>query len=425
MKAWLLMPTSSTQPDQQAISLLGGDAMKFVKHIENERGMALVTTMLFLVILFFLGAAAYMMTSSDLRISGYYRQSQEAFYAAESGIEDARGRLRKIYAGIVTPSHTWRFYIGVPALAAELNSSYGSTEGKLGDDMDYAVELRLKIGSDPNSGGVTGNQVVYWNGSAEIAGSSGPGSYPIFIATSLGAKGDARKKIIADIRGNTTFIEAPAALYVNGNLTKAGGGTGSAVGAWAKAMGMDCPVVPDIITTDLAGAGHEATDWPAFTSADPPYDAFVPAGMDMQVNGVAEGDSLYYDPVAVVNTASTNYDQLVSSGNNQTLGTFSDSPKKIFYCDGPLNIMNLSGYGVLAVKGDLILRGSVGWHGLIIATGTTEFSGGGTREVYGAVISNMMSEVNGTVDIYYDCSFLNDLMDSTPKFNVYAWKEAL
>jgi len=411
--------------------------MKFVKHIENERGMALVTTMLFLVILFFLGVAAYMMTSSDLKISGYYRLSQKAFYVAESGIEEARGRLRNIYAtqfinpGGATQDEDWRYYIGDSDMAGDLGYDSGDIDhtkvNSLSDsDMKYAVELRFKTGADPNSGsGIGTSAIIYWNGSAETAGSSGSGSYPIFIATSLGAKGDARKKIIAEIRGNTTFIEAPAALYVNGNLTKAGGGTGSAVGAWAKAMGMACPVVPDIITTDLAGTGHEATDWPANTSADPPYDAFVPEGMDMMVNGVAEGDSLYYDPVVVVNTASTNFDQLVSSGNNQTLGTSSDSPKKIFYCDGPLNIMNLSGYGVLAVKGDLILRGSVGWHGLIIATGTTEFSGGGTREVYGAVISNMMSEVNGTVDIYYDCSFLNDLMDSTPKFNVYAWKEAL
>lgn len=389
--------------------------MKFVQHVENERGMALVTTLMFLVILFFLGVAAHMTTSSDLRISGYYRQSQSAFYAAESGIQEAVGRLRALYVEQfvkpgTTPSGTWRYYIGDSTLAAELGFGTGVTlVGNL-SGMNYAVQLRFKTGADPNSGsGISTSDIIYWDGSEETSTPSN-GAFPIFIATSLGAKGDARKKIIAEIRGIKTFLEAEAALYVNGNLTK-NGTAGSAVGSY-NVYPPDCPAVADVITTGLADPPNEALDWPAGTS-DPP---------------VLLNDRPTYNISYVVEQARTNYDQLVASGNNQILGSADD--RGIFYSNGDWSGSGLNGYGLLVIgpnpdgtPGDFVTGGNIQWHGLIVVTGESVFDGGGHQEIYGAMIANAVTTVNGTPDYLYDCDEMGDLMNSTPKFKIYSWKE--
>ena len=385
--------------------------MRIIKHVENERGMALVTTLMFLVILFFLGVAAYMTTSSDLKISGYYRQSQSAFYLAESGIEETKGRLRSIYVdrfvkGSDVVDANWRYYIGDSStLAAELGYGTGDTLEDSLSGMNIAVQLRLKTGADPNSDDtIPDDHIVYWNGSAEIDGTVPPdGAYPIFIATSLGAKGDARKKIIAEIRGNSTFIKADAALYVNGNLTK-NGTAGSAVGSYNTSA--DCPAVADVITTPAADAPNEATDWPAGTSTPP----------------VLYNNGDVYPIATVMETIRSNYDQLVTSGNNQTFGTSVDD-MGVFYCDGDFTGNGLNGYGILAVNGDFITGGNIEWHGLIIVLGESVFDGGGHQEIYGAMIANAVTTVNGTPDYWYDCSFLKTLKAVTPKFLVYSWKE--
>lgn len=395
--------------------------MRFVKHIKNERGMALVTTMLFLVILFFLGVAAYMMTSSDLRISGYYRQSQEAFYVAESGIQEAKGRLKEIYKDQILkiPSNktaSWRYYIGDSTLATELKGSSCTPDDANLSGMDYAIQLRLKTVSDPNSWGVSAaSDILYWNGSAETPTYSN-GAYPIFIATSLGAKGDARKKIIAEIRGNTTFVKAPAALYVTKDLTKNG------TPGFAEGYNPNCPAgesVPDVMTSILSSVDSDADEWKAGTSNP----AFTYDPPELEEANLVVGKDPPYDVVGVMTTISSNYDQLVYSGNNQTFGT-ADEPG-IFYSDGNWTGNNLDGYGILAIKGDFITSGNITWHGLIIVTGESTYNGGGTRIVYGAVIADSDTVINGTPIYQYDCSVMNNLMASTPKFRVYSWIEDL
>ncbi len=395
--------------------------MRFVKHVENERGMALVTAMLFMVILFFLGVAAYMMTSSDLRISGYYRQSQEAFYVAESGVQEALGRMKAIYRSqiLATPSNkdaSWRYYIGDSALATELKGSSCTPDAASlsGIGMNYAVQLRLKTGADPNSWGIgNSSQILYWNGTAETPTYS-RGAYPIFIVTSLGAKGDARSKIIAEMRGNSTFLAPNAALYVNGNLTK-NGTAGSAIGSY-NVDPPDCPAVADVITTSAAAAPNQASDWPAGASVPPWLDPY--------------GEVYIIDDV--VERARTNYDQLVTSGNNQEFGDYPTDEPRIYYSAGDWTGNGLDGYGLLVIgpnpdgsPGDFITGGNIEWHGVIIVTGESVFDGGGTQEIYGAMIANAVTTVNGTPDYLYDCDLMNDLMDSTPTFQVYSWKEDL
>jgi hypothetical protein len=46
-----------------------------------------------------------------------------------------------------------------------------------------------------------------------------------------------------------------------------------------------------------------------------------------------------------------------------------------------------SGCGLLLVEGDLVLNGGFNWYGAILATGTIVFSGGGEKNVTGAMLA--------------------------------------
>ena len=62
---------------------------KFKDLLLNQKGMALLTTLIFIFILITFGVALLTMTSNDIRLSVIQRDSTKAFYVAESGIEKA------------------------------------------------------------------------------------------------------------------------------------------------------------------------------------------------------------------------------------------------------------------------------------------------------------------------------------------------
>ncbi|MFV1950601.1 MAG: pilus assembly PilX N-terminal domain-containing protein [Nitrospinota bacterium] len=55
--------------------------------LSGERGAALIIALLIMVVLTVLGTMAIMVTATDIRISGNYRQAQECFYMADACIE--------------------------------------------------------------------------------------------------------------------------------------------------------------------------------------------------------------------------------------------------------------------------------------------------------------------------------------------------
>src|ERR1041385_3971575 len=60
------------------------------KKSHNERGVALITTLLLLMLLTGLSLAMVLSVRSDMLINGYYRNFRGSFYAADSGLNAAR-----------------------------------------------------------------------------------------------------------------------------------------------------------------------------------------------------------------------------------------------------------------------------------------------------------------------------------------------
>src|SRR5205807_6882826 len=59
-------------------------------HDQNQRGIALITTLLLLLLMTGLSLAMVIAARSDMMINGYYRNFRGSFYAADSGLNIAR-----------------------------------------------------------------------------------------------------------------------------------------------------------------------------------------------------------------------------------------------------------------------------------------------------------------------------------------------
>src|SRR5580704_8333441 len=77
---------------RRPICLLRGMSMRQPK--QNERGMALILTLIALLIVTSIGLIMAYSTDTETTINGNYRDEQTAYYAAKAGLEEARDRMR-------------------------------------------------------------------------------------------------------------------------------------------------------------------------------------------------------------------------------------------------------------------------------------------------------------------------------------------
>jgi len=71
--------------------------MNFTNPGQNERGAALVISLMFLAILAMLGSTAVVLTTTDMQIGANYKTHAQAFYDADAGVNYA---IAKIEAGL-------------------------------------------------------------------------------------------------------------------------------------------------------------------------------------------------------------------------------------------------------------------------------------------------------------------------------------
>jgi Tfp pilus assembly protein PilX len=77
-----------------------------VATIGNERGVALIIVLVMLLLLTILGASMLSTSTSDLKISGNYRNSEESFYTADAALEIAQ-TFAGIYTNVAADSPLW------------------------------------------------------------------------------------------------------------------------------------------------------------------------------------------------------------------------------------------------------------------------------------------------------------------------------
>ena len=133
--------------------------------------------------------------------------------------------------------------------------------------------------------------------------------------------------------------------------------------------------------------------------------------------------------VSELKNAATNV--LTANQTNATFGGASDY--RVVYADattlsgGELRLNNVTGYGILVVKGNLQLAGNLTWNGPIIVTGIVTSSGGGNdpKNIQGQVISGSSAlgdtTVSGSISVGYNsCNVRNAFLGAPLK--VVNWK---
>lgn len=110
--------------------------------LSNQKGMALLTTLIFVFILVTFGVALLTMTSNDTKLSTLQRDSTKAFYFAESGIEQA---LYNLNIDENYESLSWR-----PGFSVEFPSPFSPYDTSTAAEY-YEITIQNKGTNDPDA----------------------------------------------------------------------------------------------------------------------------------------------------------------------------------------------------------------------------------------------------------------------------------
>ena len=379
----------------------------------DNRGVALVTSVIFMGIMSMVASAFMLNASSEFKTCRNFKKEKAALYIAEAGSEEARARLKALGDTSETPSGAWRAFMGDGSAATDrfgynAENANHNLSASLQNEFSYTVMIRHQTESDVNgdlNGDGDQDDILLWGDTDGdyIAEKNLTDGYPVEIVLSQGTFDGLEKQIISEVRMDSLFFDPPAALYVNGPLVK-NGASGEAVGAYSS-----CDPVPDVVTTTAAWGFFQASNWPAGTSS--------PAWL-------VDGEANVYPISDVVDQACDHPDATpIFSGNNQTYGSV-DDPNGIYCSNGSWAGNNLDGYGILVVKGHLITGGNISWHGIVLVDGIALFSGGGHQSIHGAVLANSVAVINGQPDIYYDCQVIEELSSHYSSYETHSWNDS-
>lgn len=404
---------------------------------KNQEGMVLVTALMFMVILFLLGTTAYLITSNDLKITGNYKTSKQAFYVAEAGIEHAITILKN------TADFT------------------GVLRGDDGDPDTLDDNGILDFGSSKPFAGGTYNVRVWDNadGDDEPYSDKDKKVYVTSIGTMDGS--GATATIVAQFWGNHLAIEVPGAVCIYGDAP--GLDVGSGPGGPAYISGYDHSVPDDFTCSgsncdgDQLNEGDDGYHTPvpglyvevASTSMDPDSDY---ATEDDPTTAPPTNQSVFGDPPAAYNTDDTDQleewlaltssyldtenpngiylDGSTTIASNTTYGTRDDPVVVVVDGDFTHASGTIDGAGILIINGNLLINGTLHWEGIIVVTSDAnlEVAATGNLTLLGALVvapepgNNAMVTLNGNAQITYSSEAINTSEDSFNNSSVISWE---
>ena len=371
--------------------------------LTDETAMILPTTLIFMGVLVLLGTTAFVMTTTEMKIGKNHKVSEQAFYGAVAGCEEARARLADGAGTPVTDTDpheaSWRTYIGGVQKAVQYGfdpaDSLHYRYDSLADAAVYTVVIRHSGGSaGPRYwGDVTGNGLPQRNAVA------GKNIYDVTTHVSLQGSAQTVETEIAEIPP----ISVSAALYVE-SVTAIQGAATHIVGI-NGCTGSD---KKGIVTAQSAGSVG-VTGGAQVTGSGGAVPNISYNGTDMDVEGIvgfyAEYADFRYCGVGVTHGAASTPgpgDGWGTPGPGTTLQDASSCAASIIlHYDTAATYLKLSagvhGCGMLLVDGDLEISGDFFWYGPIIVTGSVVFSGGGNRNITGALVSgdSVVCDVSG------------------------------
>jgi Tfp pilus assembly protein PilX len=371
-----------------------------VKSYKGEKGVVLIAALCLMATLVLIGATAFLVSSTDVKIGGNFKTNQTALQVAMAGTEQARETLRALNAASTNRTNFSEELAARVGANATLNGYTSST-----DDLPLASSSTLVTGYTFNA------YLTNDSTSPDTANSTTDSNSKVVITSVATGPNNAKAMVITTVQ--LYSVTSPATIYskdnvtVNGNSIAISGNDSSTCGASALAP---------IYTLDPATTTTNGN--PSFTGS-PSTAQHGPLDIDLEsyVNTLKVGANytLTNDATNATYGSSTNFVTVYADA----IGT---------QADHQLKLNNVTGYGVLLVKGDLELAGNITWNGLIIVTGTIVTTGAGkdSKNILGQIYAGQNnlgdSSISGTVTVgYHSCNVKNAL--AAQPLKVVNWKQ--
>ena len=349
----------------------------------NEKGMVLPLGLIFLAIIAILGTTAVIITTTDLKIGTNYKLSEQAFYAAEAGIQRAANALK---AG----------------------ASNGFDDELLGSDGSSGTsdDGILSFGSSVSFGGGTyAVRITDNNDDGDLFSDLDEK----VIITSTGTVNNASKtieavyyyrKVVVDgalgIYGVNPTVELSGASEIDGRDYNVPPDFDCSGAGWTATLAGGAPAEPGIYAEEAitqVGLITDETDPKQNVFGDPPVDE--DGGGEGSVSDWQNfANSLTPDLTVDSATEGTITENIFGSRDNPQITMITDSAGTGTHLSGTID-----GAGILIVNGDLQITGTFHFEGLVIvmAGGDLVVTGTGRSIIYGSVAlagSGASSEVD-------------------------------
>ena len=373
----------------------------------DERGLILIAALTLLTALTLIGVTAYIVASTDVKVGGNFKTNQTALQVAMAGAEQARQTLR---AANTSSTNTSSFSEELAARVGANGVLNGYTSST--DDSPIASSSTLVSGYTYN--------VYLTNDSGEGASSTTDNNSKVVLTSVATGPSNTKAIVTTTVKLYEFSGSSPAALYSKDNTTL----NGSSINITGEDSG-NCggSNLSAVYVYSEPGNTHTLTQNGNPTLGGSPATQIGSTNLDLQS---------YVS--SLQGSASVTLTQDVSAGGNGTTSYGSDTNYVTVYsdatqqADGELRLNNVTGYGILLVKGNLQLAGNIDWHGIIIATGVVTTSGGGSnsKNIQGQIYSGASSlgdtTVSGSVVIGYNSCDVKKALSSQP-LKVVNWKQ--
>ncbi len=309
---------------------------------------------------------------------------KEIFCAAEAGLQDAQSRLQTGASASPiqdrNPSNpSWIAFIG--AAAKTIEKGYQSHNGnhsrydRLDSASEYVVTVRHKVDGS--------GKVLKWgdlnnDGRPEENTTVGES---IYVITSEGYGRNGASKLLRIEAARMPPIHSSAALYTKADATLQGSST--YVQGLDRCGALPVPGVLSMGSVKLNGA-------PAISGFPSAIVEYSPLNIDVQylVNQFKRKANYQYNVNSAILPGMDWGSPVRGSTPCDPSGC---SLRNIVYFNTNNTYVKLSGgshgCGVLLVEGDLSVDGGFQWYGMILVTGSIAFTGGGGKNVTGAVMA--------------------------------------
>lgn len=371
--------------------------------LSNQKGMALITTLIFVFVLVTFGVALLTMTSNDSRLSTLQKESTRAFYLAETGIEKALWYIN--FSPENTAGLDWRRIPEVDepyndGTAEEYFQVWVTTDEE--DDDDEATVIKFVSTGTVNKGG------EYNKGSRSIE---------VKLIKGI-AQSDSLSYNYAILTDNDMTINGN--IYVNGDIHSNGDITVAGV-----AFDM---------TNGTASASEDIYGFPEGLSNQPTQP--IPIVDFDYYKAIAEGDGgVYYSDSKIFNTNETitgihfiDGDVWIKPPCSELIiqnGAIFATGKIIVDGNVEVFIEHSDGYDnplSLIAQGEIIIGGTVHGEGVIQTDSTFTLNGTINIEV-GCVVAEdgIFNGGGGDMNIVYDNGLQNEIVVGT---GIEVWKKA-